>query len=139
MIEDVEALPPNDVSRLFRFLERSPGNCKAIVTSRMRFDGSAIYIRAEGLSTVDAMAMMQDLARTNPAIAKASHEELQRFVTTARGNPALIRWTAELLGREGGPFASLQEAAGLLRAERETGMRSRSSGAKCWRRRANGK
>ena len=59
VIEDVEALPPNDVSRLFRFLERSPGNCKAIVTSRMRFDGSAIYIRAEGLSTVDAMAMMR--------------------------------------------------------------------------------
>ncbi len=100
--------------RVFQFLGRLPEGNKAIVTSRRRSDVDARAIRLDRLALPDALALLDELAKRNRLLARATAAERQALYELTHGNPLLIQWTAGQLGR--GQCRTVAAACDFLRA-----------------------
>jgi ATP/maltotriose-dependent transcriptional regulator MalT len=113
VLDNLETLPEPDRDQLFTFLNRLPYGSCAIVTSRRRADASAVTIRLDRLHWNAAAALIGELARELPRLARASDGERHALYEETGGNPLLIRWIAGQLGR--GRCQSLEDALIFLR------------------------
>ena len=114
IFDNLETFPEDERARLYQFLDRLPLGCKAIVTSRRRVDISARVIRLAELDPAAAMQLLDELARSNPRLARASAGERQTLYQYTGGNPLLMRWIAGQLGREGSHCRTIADACVLL-------------------------
>jgi len=116
IIDNLETLEDDERERLFRFLDRLPRSCKAIVTSRRRTDVAAKTLRLDRLTLEAAKALIAKLAERYPLLAQASDVERQQLYETAGGNPLLIEWLVGQLGRKGSQCRTIPQACDFLRA-----------------------
>ncbi len=116
IIDNLETFEEKERRRLYRFLNRLPLGCKAIVTSRRRTDIDARIIRLGRLAQEDALTLMEELARNNPRLARAPRAERLELYQITQGNPLLIRWIAGQLGRAGSQCYTIAQACDFVRA-----------------------
>jgi len=114
IIDNVETFDEPERVRLYQFLGRLPGKCKAIVTSRRRTDIDARVIRLDRLSPKEALELMAELAKSNSHLALVSKKERQDLYEVTQGNPLLIRWVIGQLGRLGSHCRTIPQAFKLL-------------------------
>ena len=114
VIDNLETLAEDERVRVFQFLGRLPEGNKAIVTSRRRSDVDARAIRLDRLALADALALLDELAKRNRHLARATAAERQTLYELTHGNPQLIQWTSAQLGR--GQCRTVAAACDLLRA-----------------------
>ena len=114
VIDNLETLDETERMRVFQFLGRLPEGNKAIVTSRRRSDVDARAIRLDRLALCDALSLLDELAKRNPRLARATAAERQALYELTHGNPLLIQWTAGQLGR--GQCRTVADACDFLRA-----------------------
>ncbi|HEV7902819.1 MAG TPA: NB-ARC domain-containing protein, partial [Pyrinomonadaceae bacterium] len=116
VIDNVETFVAAERLRLYHFLGRLPGTCKAIVTSRRRTDIDARVIRLERLAPKDALDLINELAKTNQRLSRADDEERQKLYEMSGGNPLIIKWVAGQLGRTGSNCRTIAEACAFMEA-----------------------
>jgi len=116
IIDNVETFNEQERVRLYQFLSRLPGGCKAIVTSRRRTDIDARIVRLDRLELKDALDLMAELAKTNRHLARASDKERQDLYEITGGNPLLIKWVIGQLGREGSHCRTIPAACEFLKS-----------------------
>jgi len=116
IIDNLETFPENERVRLYQFLTQLPTSCKAIVTSRRRTDIDARIVRLDRLSRTEAFELLDELAKKNRHLQKATELERSDLYEITNGNPLLIRWTIGQLGIEGSPYRTLTEAVQYLKA-----------------------
>jgi tetratricopeptide (TPR) repeat protein len=114
VLDNLETLAEPERLRVFQFLGRLPEGNKAIVTSRKRSDVDARAIRLDRLAQADAFALLDEIAKRNRLLARASAAERQALYELTHGNPLLIQWTAGQLGR--GQCRTIAQACDFLRA-----------------------
>lgn len=114
IIDNVETFDEKERVRLYQFLSRLPGACKAIVTSRRRTDIDARVVRLDRLALKDALDLMTELATSNRHLARASQRERQDLYEITGGNPLLIKWVVGQLGRAGSHCRTIGEACGFI-------------------------
>jgi tetratricopeptide (TPR) repeat protein len=114
VLDNLETLPEDERVRLFQFLDRLPGTCKVLVTSRRRSDINARAIRLDRLSRPAALELLDELARSNQRLASASAAERDALYSATQGNPLLIRWLVGQLGRPGSRCHTVADACRLL-------------------------
>lgn len=114
VIDNLETLVETERLRVFQFLARLPEGNKAIVTSRRRSDVDARAIRLDRLLLPEALALLDELAKKNRLLARATADERQALYELTNGNPLLIKWTAGQLGR--GQCRTVAAACALLGA-----------------------
>ncbi len=98
VLDNLENLPEGDRDQLFAFLNRLPGGCNAIVTSRRRADASAVAVRLDRLDWPAARDLIAGLAKDKDRLRQASEAEQRALYDETGGNPLLIRWVAGQLG-----------------------------------------
>jgi nucleoside phosphorylase/tetratricopeptide (TPR) repeat protein len=113
VIDNVETFDERERARLYEFLKRLPQGCKAIVTSRRRTDIDARILRLERIDQKAALELIEELAKKNRLLERATGKERQTLYEVTGGNPLLIRWTAGQLGR--GKCRTIVEACEFLR------------------------
>ncbi len=91
-----------------------PGTCKALVTSRRRSDINARAIRLDRLDRPAALALLEELARSNQRLARASAAERDELYSATQGYPLLMRWVAGQLGRTGSHCHTVADACRFL-------------------------
>ncbi|HJR09164.1 MAG TPA: tetratricopeptide repeat protein [Pyrinomonadaceae bacterium] len=116
VIDNVETFDEKERVRLYQFLSRLPGTCKAIVTSRRRTDIDARIIRLDRLALKDALDLINELAKTNSHLSRADNKERQELYETSGGNPLIIKWVAGQLGRAGSNCRTIAEACAFMEA-----------------------
>ncbi|MGO9801190.1 MAG: NB-ARC domain-containing protein [Candidatus Binatus sp.] len=116
VIDNVETFKGQEVIRLYQFLSRLPGSCKAIVTSRRRSDIEAKVVRLGRLQANEAFELMAELAKNNARLARASQGERQALYDNTNGNPLLIKWVAGQLGMRGSRCRSVADGCAFLKA-----------------------
>jgi nucleoside phosphorylase/tetratricopeptide (TPR) repeat protein len=114
VIDNVETFDEQERVRLYQFLGRLPGTCKAIVTSRRRTDIDARVIRLDRLALREALELMEELAKSNSHLARAGGKERQDLYEVTQGNPLLIRWVVGQMGRPGSRCRTISQACDLL-------------------------
>lgn len=110
IIDNVETFDEQERVRLYQFLGRLPGACKAIVTSRRRTDIDARVLRLDRLALEEALDLMAELAKSNRRLERASDKERQDLYEITGGNPLLIKWVVGQLGRAGSQCRRIAEA-----------------------------
>ena len=115
VIDNLETLPDADRQLLYQFLGRLPSGSKAIVTSRRRSDLDARVIRVDRLDLRDALSLIDQLAKSNRALAAATMQERQMLYEFTGGNPLLLGWTAGQLGRRGSQCRTVAGACMFLK------------------------
>ena len=113
VIDNLETLAETERMRVFQFLGRLPEGNKAIVTSRRRSDVDARAIRLDRLAQADTFLLLDELAKHNRHLARATAAERQALYELTHGNPLLIQWTAGQLGR--GQCRTVAEACDFLK------------------------
>jgi tetratricopeptide (TPR) repeat protein len=116
IIDNLETFEEPERVRVFQFLSRLPGSCKAIVTSRRHRDVAAETIRLERLSSEAAKALIAKLAVRNKLLARANEAERQQLYEVTHGNPLLIEWMAGQLGRKDSQCRTISEACKFIEA-----------------------
>ncbi|HEX8131154.1 MAG TPA: tetratricopeptide repeat protein [Pyrinomonadaceae bacterium] len=116
VIDNVETFDEPERIRLYQFLSRLPGTCKAIVTSRRRTDIDARIIRLDRLVLKDALDLINELAKTNRHLSRANDKERQDLYEISGGNPLIIKWVAGQLGRAGSNCRTIAEACAYMEA-----------------------
>ncbi|KOP25239.1 NB-ARC domain-containing protein [Hapalosiphon sp. MRB220] len=95
--DNLETLNTEEREMIAEFLRKLPTPNKAIATSRRRTGESALTIRLDRLSEIDARELMQAKARLYPRLAqelKATRPEILTAVyNAAGGNPLALDWT----------------------------------------------
>ncbi len=114
IIDNVETFDEQERVRLYQFLSRLPGECKAIVTSRRRTDIDARVLRLDRLALDEALDLMTELAKSNRRLARASDKERRDLYEITGGNPLLIKWVVGQLGRAGSHCRTIAEACGFI-------------------------
>ncbi len=114
VIDNVETFPEPERVRLYQFLSRLPGGCKAVVTSRRRTDIDARVIRLDRLERQDALDLLAALAEDNRHLQQATEEEREMLYGDTNGKPLLLRWTAGQLGRPGSRCRTVADACAFL-------------------------
>ncbi|WPD24817.1 MAG: tetratricopeptide repeat protein [Candidatus Electrothrix scaldis] len=114
VIDNVETFPEGERVRLYQFLSRLPGGCKAVVTSRRRADIDARVIRLDRLERQDALDLLAALAEDNRHLQQATVKEREMLYGVTNGNPLLLRWTVGQLGRPGSRCRTVAEACSFL-------------------------
>ncbi len=115
VIDNLETLPDTDRDHLYQFLSRLPQGCKAIVTSRRRSDVDARVIRVDRLEPQEALALIDELAKSNRSLAASTVQERQLLYEFTGGNPLLLGWTAGQLGRRGSQCRTIADACAFLK------------------------
>lgn len=116
LIDNLETFEEAERVRVFQFLSRLPGSCKAIVTSRRHRDVAAETIRLERLSSEATKALIAELAERNKLLAHASEAERQQLYEVTHGNPLLIEWIAGQLGRKESQCRTIADACQFIEA-----------------------
>ncbi len=116
VIDNVETFQEPERVRLYQFLSRLPGTCKAIVTSRRRTDIDARVVRLDRLAEADALELIAELAKNNRHLAKTSDQERRELYEITTGNPLLITWLAGQLGRPGSRCRTVAEAEAFMKS-----------------------
>lgn len=119
VIDNVESFEEPERVRLYQFLARLPGKCKAIVTSRRRTDIDARVVRLERLSRSEALELLTELAKTNKYLARAREQERHDLYEITQGNPLLIKWAVAQLGRPGSKCRTIADTYEFLKASPE--------------------
>lgn len=114
VIDNVEAFPEDERTRLYQFLALLPLGCKAIVTSRRRTDIDARVIRLTRLQESEALELIAALAEERPLLKKANAEERRHLYEVSNGNPLVLRWIAGQLGRVGSHCRTIAQACEFL-------------------------
>jgi tetratricopeptide (TPR) repeat protein len=114
IIDNVETFDEQERIRLYQFLGRLPGACKAIVTSRRRTDIDARVVRLDRLSLDEALELIAELAKSNRRLARASNKERQDLYEITGGNPLLVKWVVGQLGRAGSQCSTIAEACDFI-------------------------
>ncbi|XCN71463.1 MAG: tetratricopeptide repeat protein [Candidatus Electrothrix aestuarii] len=114
VIDNVETFPEGERVRLYQFLSRLPGGCKAVVTSRRRADIDARVIRLDRLERQDALDLLAALAEDNRHLQQATVKEREMLYGVTNGNPLLLRWTVGQLGRPGSRCRTVADACAFL-------------------------
>ncbi|MCW5201623.1 hypothetical protein VU12_01650 [Desulfobulbus sp. US4] len=117
IIDNLETFSEAERIRLYQFLSRLPGGCKAVVTSRRRDDIDARVVRLDRLERQDALDLLTALAEDNRHLRKATEEEQYMLYGVTNGNPLLLRWTAGQLGRPGSQCRTVADACAFLSGE----------------------
>jgi len=116
VIDNLETFLEPERNRLFQFLGRLPHSCKAIVTSRHRRpDLDARAVRLDRLEQADALALLDEIAKTNRYVRAATPAERQLLYEVTHGNPLLLHWAVGQLGRRASQCATVIEACEYLR------------------------
>ncbi|MBE0683887.1 MAG: DUF4062 domain-containing protein [Anaerolineales bacterium] len=113
IFDNLETLREDELTRLLQFLNRLPEGNKAIITSRRRTEANPI-IRLDRLSHDEALELIEELARFNPRLARASQKEREDLYEITQGNPLFIRWIVGQLGREGSQCRTIAEACAFI-------------------------
>ncbi|MDX6269062.1 MAG: hypothetical protein QOD28_285 [Acidobacteriota bacterium] len=116
VIDNVETFDEPERVRLYQFLNRLPGTCKAIVTSRRRTDIDARIIRLSRLASKDALDLIKELAKTNRHLSRATEKDWQELYGISGGNPLIIKWVAGQLGRTGSNCRTIEQACAYMKA-----------------------
>ncbi|HYP27228.1 MAG TPA: tetratricopeptide repeat protein [Blastocatellia bacterium] len=116
IIDNIETFGEHERVRLYQFLSRLPGGCKAIVTSRRRSDIDARIIRLDRLLVNEALDLMNELSKNNRHLARASETERHDLYAMTNGNPLLIKWVASQMGREGSQCRTIAEACEFMKS-----------------------
>ncbi|HEY0601936.1 MAG TPA: tetratricopeptide repeat protein [Herpetosiphonaceae bacterium] len=116
IVDNVETFPEPERVRLYQFLARLPGACKAIVTSRRRADIDARVIRIDRLARKDALDLMTELAKNNRYLQRATEQERNDLYEITNGNPLLIKWAVGQLGRMGSECRTIPDVCAFLQA-----------------------
>jgi nucleoside phosphorylase/tetratricopeptide (TPR) repeat protein len=116
IIDNVETFGEQERARLYQFLDRLPSKCKAIVTSRRRTDIAAKVIRLDRLALKEALELIEELAKSNKYLSKASQRERQELYEITQGNPLLIKWVVGQLGRAGSQCRTIADAYHFLKS-----------------------
>lgn len=114
ILDNLESLLKKERDTVFTFVKKLPSGCKAILTSRGRIGSGAEELILEKLSESAALATLKELAKHNPALAKASAAERIQLYQETGGKPLLLRWTAGQLGR--GHCLTVAHALDFLRS-----------------------
>lgn len=114
LLDNLENLPESDRDQLFTFLNRLPGGCSALVTSRRRADAGAVSVRLDRLDWEATRDLLGQLSSDFPQLGQASEADRRALYEQTGGNPLLIRWVAGQLGR--GRCRSVAAALELLRS-----------------------
>jgi tetratricopeptide (TPR) repeat protein len=114
VLDNVELLSRDDRNRVSGFVNRLPQGSKAIVTSRQRIGSGGELLMLDKLDEPAALAMLADLARNNPLLAKTTDAERLTLYRQTDGHPLLMRWIAGQLGR--GSCRTFADAIGFLRS-----------------------
>ncbi len=114
VLDNLETLPKGDRDRLFAFLNRLPRGCSAVVTSRRRADTSAIVVRLDKLAATAALALLAELAKNNPRLARTTEPQRRALYEETGGNPLLMRWVVGQLGL--GRCKTIDAALAFLRS-----------------------
>ncbi|HWT02623.1 MAG TPA: DUF4062 domain-containing protein [Pyrinomonadaceae bacterium] len=116
VIDNVETFVEQERVRLYQFLGRLPGACKAIVTSRRRTGIDARVIRLDRLAINEALKLIAKLSESNRHLARATEKERQDLYEITGGNPLLIKWVAGQLGRPGSNCHTIAQACDFIEA-----------------------
>jgi tetratricopeptide (TPR) repeat protein len=114
VLDNLESLKKSERDQLFNFVKHLPAGCKAILTSRRRLGAGAELLILERLDESAALEMLDNLAKGNPLLAKASQKERLDLYEQTAGKPLLLRWTAGQLGR--GHCRTIADAIAYLRS-----------------------
>jgi len=114
VFDNLETLPKEERARLIQFISRMPRGNKAIITSRRSAEIQALPIRLDRLSYDEAMELVNQLAKKNRLLARASQKEREDLYEITQGNPLFIRWIAGQLGREGSQCRTIAEACAFI-------------------------
>lgn len=114
IFDNLETLPEDERTRLFQFLSRLPEGNKAIVTSRRRTDVDARIVRLDRLSRDESLQLIEELAKKNQRIQRASKQEREDLYAITQGNPLFIRWIVGQLGRDGSQCRTIAEACAFI-------------------------
>ncbi|HKU76789.1 MAG TPA: tetratricopeptide repeat protein [Pyrinomonadaceae bacterium] len=114
ILDNLESLLKTERDTVFTFVNRLPPGCKAILTSRGRIGSGAEELILEKLSEEAALATLESLAESNPALANTSGSERLKLYTETAGKPLLLRWTAGQIGR--GNCVTFTDAIEYLRS-----------------------
>ncbi len=114
VFDNLETLPKEERARLIQFISRMPRGNKAIITSRRSAEIQALPIRLDRLSYDEAMELVNQLAKKNRLLARASQKEREDLYEITQGNPLFIRWIAGQLGREGSQCRTIVEACAFI-------------------------
>ncbi len=113
--DNLETLIAEERQLISEFLNLLPGANKAIVTSRKRTGDSAMTIRLDRMSEIEARDLINDLATRNPRLRseiRAAPQLIREIYAAAGGSPLVISWT---LGRVDQLGLSLPQALAHLR------------------------
>lgn len=116
VVDNLETFNETERGRLYQFLNRLPPGCKAIVTSRRRTDIDARIIRLDRLDQTAALALLSELARNNPHLARLGPADRQALYEFSQGNPLLLHWMVGQLGRPGSHLRTVHEVYAFLQA-----------------------
>lgn len=113
VLDNLETLPETDLQRVMTFLRHIPDGTKAIVTSRRRTDIQAQPLRVDRMDEAAAAAVLEELSRHSPDLARTNEAERQALYRATDGNPLILSWVAGQLGR--GACHTVGSALELLR------------------------
>jgi tetratricopeptide (TPR) repeat protein len=99
ILDNLESLDKADRDRLFEFVKRLPQGNKAILTSRRRIGSGAEVLILEKLTQDAALAMLDELTKHIPLLAKTDEADRIKLYNETAGKPLLLRWTAGQIGR----------------------------------------
>jgi tetratricopeptide (TPR) repeat protein len=103
--DNLETLNTEEREMIAEFLRKLPTPNKAIITSRRRTGESALTIRLDRLSQVEAVELMWEKGRLYPRLAqelKATKPEiLSALYNAAGGNPLALDWTLGQVAHRG--------------------------------------
>ncbi len=119
IIDNVETFSEAERNRLYQFLSRLPTTCKVIVTSRRRDDLDARAIRLDRMAQNEALDLLDELAKNNRPLHRATPQERVALYEITNGNPLLIRWVVGQLGRQESQCRTISEACEYLKNARK--------------------
>ncbi len=115
VIDNLETLNTTERQRVFDLLRNLPDDCRALVTSRRASGASpGNWLALDRLDQAAADALLAELARRWPPVARLDDADRARLYAETAGNPLLLTWTAGQLGLDRGRCHSVDDAIDRL-------------------------
>jgi len=114
VLDNLETLNPAEQDQLFTFLQYLPGDCKALLTSRIFAGNRVLAMKLHELDQTSALRMLEEIAKHNPRLAKSNEVDFISLYEEAGGRPLLLRWVAGQVGS--GHCTSIGDALAHLRS-----------------------
>lgn len=85
VLDNLETLNPAEQDQLFTFLQYLPGDCKALLTSRIFAGNRVLAMKLHELDQTSALRMLEEIAKHNPRLAKSSEADFISLYEESRG------------------------------------------------------